>query len=191
VCSSDLAGDKLSAPENDILIIGHSLEDAVRSVQNMKEHAVALVRELEKLREERRRLGGVFGAEGGPVRRIQNLEKHIAQIHSELKIVYRRVGELVIAESGGDRFSGVLQPEDSRVREIVERGKELVAEYGREIEKLKTAIAIDDEKAEIEKMELAIAEQRRRIAGAEDRIGDLNRQIDEAKAHIEELSTLL
>jgi chromosome segregation ATPase len=185
------AGDKLSAGENDVLIIGHDLEDAVRSVQNMKENAVVLVRELEKLREERRRLGGVFGAEGGPARRIQNLEKHIAQIHSELKVVYRRVGELVIAESQGERFKGVLRPEDDEVLKIVERGKELVAEYEREIEKLKTAIAIDDEKAEIEKMEQAIVEQRRRITAAEDRIGELNRQIDEAKAHIEELSTLL
>ncbi|MDR3173538.1 MAG: hypothetical protein LBU19_04745 [Treponema sp.] len=185
------AGDKLSAAENDVLITGHSLEDAVRSVQNMKENAAAQVRELEKLREERRRLGSAFGTEGGPVRRIQNLEKHIAQIHLELKTVYRRVGELVIAESRGDRFSAVLRPEDNRVLEIVERGKELIAEYGREIEKLKTAIAIDDEKAEIEKMERAIVEQRQRIAVAENRIEELNRQIDEAKAHIEELSALL
>jgi flagellar biosynthesis chaperone FliJ len=185
------AGDRLSAPENAALIIGHSLEDAVRSVQDMKENAAAQVRELEKLREERRRLGSVFGADGGPVRRIQNLEKHIAQIHSELKTVYRKVGELVIAESRGDRFSGVLRPEDNRILEIVERGKELVAEYGREIEKLKTAIAIDDEKAEIEKMERAIVEQRQRIAAAENRIEELNRQIDEAKVHIEELSALL
>ncbi|MDR0642130.1 MAG: hypothetical protein LBG07_06705, partial [Treponema sp.] len=157
------AGDKLSAAENNVLIIGHDLEDAVRSVQDMKENAAVLVRELEKLRGERRRLGGILGAEGGPARRIQNLEKHIAQIHGELKAVYRRVGELVIAESQGERFSGVLRPEDNRVVEIVERGKELVAEYSREIEKLKSAIAIDDEKAEIEKMERAIAEQRQRI----------------------------
>ncbi|MDR2746594.1 MAG: hypothetical protein LBB77_04025 [Treponema sp.] len=185
------AGDKLSAVENDALIIGHVLEDPVRSVQGLKENAAVQIRKLEKLREERRRLGSVFGADGGPARRIQNLEKHIAHIHSQLTVVYHRVGELVIAESRGERFSGVLRQEDSRVLEIVERGKELVAEYSREIEKLKTAIAIDDEKAEIEKMERAIVEQKQRIALAEGRIGELNRQIDEAKVHIEELSALL
>jgi predicted RNase H-like nuclease (RuvC/YqgF family) len=197
------AGDRLSALDNEILIIGHSLEDAVRSVRDMKEQAAAQVRELDKLREERRRLGSAFSAEGGPVRRIQNLEKHIAQIQAELKLVYRRVGELAAAEcraeglvlspdgGGGERFRGVLRPEDNQVLEMVERGKEQAAEYSREIEKLKTAIAIDDEKAEIEKMERAIVEQRQRIAAAEGRIGELNRQIDEAGAHIEELSALL
>jgi predicted RNase H-like nuclease (RuvC/YqgF family) len=185
------AGDKLSAPENDVLTIGHNLEDPVRTIQTLKENAAALAGELEKTREERRRLGSVFGAEGGPARRIQNLERRIAQIHTELKAVYRRVGELVIAEGRGGRFSGILRPEDSRILDIVERGKELAAGYGREIEKLKTAIAIDDEKAEIEKMERAIVDQRQRIAAAESRIGELNRQIDEAKAHIEELSVLL
>jgi chromosome segregation ATPase len=193
------AGDRLSAMDNEVLIIGHSLEDMVRSVRDMKEKAAAQVRELDKLREERRRLGSVFSAEGGPVRRIQNLEKHIAQIHAELKVVYRRVGELVAVESPagsptgsrGERFSGILRPEDNQVLERVERGKGLVAEYSREIEKLKTAIAVDDEKVEIEKMERAIVEQRQRIAVAEGRIEELNRQIGEAKIHIEELSSLL
>jgi chromosome segregation ATPase len=193
------AGDRLSAMENEVLIIGHSLEDAVRSVRDMKEKATAGARELEKLREERRRLGSVFGAEGGPARRIQNLERRITQIHSELKLVYRRVGELVAAESRAagpagspeGRFGEVLKPEDDRVLEIIGRNKELAAGYSREIEKLKTAIAIDDEKAEIEKMERAIVDQKQRIAAAEGRIGELNRQIDEARAHIEELSALL
>jgi flagellar biosynthesis chaperone FliJ len=201
------AGDRLCAVENELLIIGHSLEDAVRAVRDMKEKAAAQARELERQREERRQLGSVFGAEGGPARRIQNLERHIAQIQGELRLVYRRVGELVAAgsragsraEGGAEsqpgnregRFGGVLRPEDDRVLEIVERGKELVAGYGREIEKLKTSIAIDDEKAAIEKMERAVVEQKRRITAAEDRIGELNRQIGEARAHIEELSALL
>jgi chromosome segregation ATPase len=189
------AGDRLIAAENEILIIGHGLEDAVRSVRDMKEKAAALARDLERLREERRRLGSASGVEGGPARRIQNLEKHIAELQGELKLVYRRVGELAAAESPagsrGERFGGVLRPEDDRVLEMAGRDKELVAGYSREIEKLKTAIAIDDEKAEIEKMDRAIVEQKRRITAAEDRIGELNRQIDEAKAHIEELSALL
>jgi chromosome segregation ATPase len=197
------AGDRLSALDSELLIIGHSLEDAVRSVRDMKEQAAAQVRELDKLREERRRLGSVFSAEGGPVRRIQNLEKHIVRVQAELRLVYRRVGELAAAEcraeglvlspdgSGGERFRGVLRPEDNQVLEMIERGKEQTAEYSREIEKLKTAIAIDDEKAEIEKMERAIVEQRQRIAAAEGRIEELNRQINEVRVHIEELSALL
>jgi predicted RNase H-like nuclease (RuvC/YqgF family) len=186
-----MAGEKFAAAGNEVQVMGHDLEGAAHTVRDMKENALVQTRELEKLREERRRLGSMFGAEGGPVRRIQNLEKHIAHIRSEIKAVYRRVGELVAAEGRGERFNRVLMPEDDRILDMANRSKELIAEYSREIEKLKTAISIDDEKAEIEKMERAIVEQKQRIAVAEGRIDELNRQIEEAGSHIEELSALL
>jgi chromosome segregation ATPase len=185
------AGEKLVHPANDSLISGHELEDGIRAVRDMKDSREALNREIDRLKNEHRSLGNSFGAYGGPVRRIQNLEKHIAQIRSELKLVYRQVGELASDETQGERFGAVLRPEDQRVLEMVGRSKASIAEYGREIEKLKTSIAIDEEKAEIEKMKRAITEQQQRIAAAEDRIGELNRQIDDAHVHIEELSKLL
>jgi chromosome segregation ATPase len=185
------AGERLAGAEDQTLAAGRDLEDAVRSIRDLKENAAERTGELEKLREDRRRLGSSFGAEGGPLRRIQNLEKHIARIRADLKVVYRRVGELAAAEGRGERFSQVLMPEDSRVLEMAGRNKELIAEYSREIEKLKTAITIDNEKAEIEKMERAITDQKQRIAAAEGRVEELNRQIGEARDRIEELSALL
>jgi chromosome segregation ATPase len=185
------AGEKLAHPVNSSLVSGHVLEDEVRAVRDLKEGRDALNREIDGLKNERRLLGNTFGADGGPVRRIQNLEKHIAQIRSELKLVYRRVGELAADETQEERFSAVLRPEDQRVLEMVGRSKASIAEYGREIEKLKTSIAIDEEKAEIEKMKRAITEQEQRIAVAGERIGELNRQISGAQAHIEDLTKLL
>jgi chromosome segregation ATPase len=185
------AGERLAGPENESLITGHDLEGAVRTFRDMRESSLAQGRELERLREERRRLGTVFGAEGGPVRRIQNLEKHIAYIRSELKLVYCRLGEQAADESQGPRFAAVLAPEDQRVLEIAREGKETIAGYDREIEKLKTAIAIDEEKAEIEKMKRAIEEQRQKIATAEGRIEELRARIDDAESRIGELSKLL
>jgi chromosome segregation ATPase len=185
------AGEKLTSAEDQISAAGHELEDAVRSIRDLKDSAAARTLELERLREERRRLGSAFGAEGGPVRRIQNLEKHIVRIRTDLKVVYRRVGESAAAEGREERFGGVLRPEDSRALEMMDRSKELIAGYNREIEKLKTAIAIDNEKAEIEKMERTVMEQKHRITAAEGRIGELNRQIGEARDRIEELTALL
>jgi chromosome segregation ATPase len=185
------AGEKLVHPANDSLILGHELEDGIRAVRDMKDSREALNREIDGLKEERRRLGNTFGADGGPMRRIQNLERHIAQIRLDLKLVYRRVGECAVDETQGERFSAVLRPEDQRVLEMVGRSRASIAEYDREIEKLKTSIAIDEEKTEIEKMARAITEQRQRIVAAEERIGDLNSQINDAEAHIEELSKLL
>ncbi|MDR0400767.1 MAG: hypothetical protein LBH51_07460 [Treponema sp.] len=185
------AGERLVSPENEALVAGHAIEDAVRAVRDMKEQALAQGQELDQLREERRRLGGVLGAEGGPVRRVQNLEKHMAYVRSELKLVYRRLGEQATDESQGSRFAGVLMPEDQRILELAGQYKETIAGYEREIEKLRTAIAIDGEKAEIEKMKRTIEDQRRKIGAAEERIGGLEAQIRSAEARIEELSKLL
>jgi uncharacterized coiled-coil DUF342 family protein len=185
------AGEKLSEPEYEALVSGHDLEDAVRALRDMKESAAARSRVLKELREERHRLGSVFGTEGGPVKRIQNLEKHIAFIRSELKQVYRRLGEQAADRGRAEQFQELLRPEDQRVIEVGGRNRETIAEYDREIEKLKTAIAIDEKKAEIEKMKRAVVEQRLRISHAEERIGEINAQIEEAEARIEELSKLL
>jgi uncharacterized coiled-coil DUF342 family protein len=185
------AGEKIAHPANTAQIVGHDLEDDIRAIQDMRQSAEVLHREIDGLREERRRLGNAFGAEGGPVRRIQNLEKHISYIRSELKVVYRQVGEQVTGEAQREQFSAVFRPEDQRVLEMVQRSKDSIAEYVQEIEKLKTSVAIDEEKAEIEKMKQAIVEQQQRIAAAEERIAELNRQIDGAFAHIDELSKLL
>jgi chromosome segregation ATPase len=185
------AGERLAGPENESFIAGSAIEDAVRAVRDMKKQALAQGQELERLREERRRLGTVFGAEGGPVRRVQNLEKHIAHIRLELKLVYRRAGGEALSESRDSRFAGVLGPEDQRVVEMAGQNKAAIAGYDREIEKLKTAIAIDGEKAGIEKMKRSIEEQRQKIGAAEGRIGDLETQIREAEARIEELSKLV
>jgi chromosome segregation ATPase len=185
------AGEKLAGPEYESLVAGYGLEESARAARGMKETAFAQVQELDRLREERRRLGTAFGAEGGPVRRIQNLEKHIAYIRSELKLVYRRLGEDAADESQGARFAAALVPEDRQVLDIARRSKEIIAEYDRKIEKLKTAIAIDEERAEIEKIQRAIADQQQKISAAEGRIGELKTQIGEAEARIEELSRLL
>ncbi|MDR2136485.1 MAG: hypothetical protein LBO76_07705 [Treponema sp.] len=183
------AGDKLAAPESESLVSGHELEDAVRALRDMKEAAAARSRELAGLREECRRLKGGFNPEGGPRRRIQHLEKRIALIRSELKTVYRRLGEQAV--SGGEPFDRIFQPEDQRVVETARQGLETIAGYDRDIEKLKTSIAIDEKKAEIERMKRAVAEQERRIADAEERIKDIKTQIEETEARVEELSKLL
>ena len=155
----------------------------------MKADAAARNRELAGLREEQRRLTTGAGPEGGPARRIQNLERRIVLIRSKLRAVYGRLGAEVV--NGAERFDRLLRPEDQRVVETGRRSGETIAGYERSIEKLKTSIAIDEKKAEIERMKRAIEEQERRITGAEERIRTIKAQIEENEARIEELSKLL
>ncbi|MDR0669387.1 MAG: hypothetical protein LBF95_04825 [Treponema sp.] len=183
------AGEKLAAPEHESLAAGHEMEDAIRILRDTQADAAARNRELAGLREEQRRLKAGAGPDGGPFKRIQALERHIALIRSNIRAVYGRLGAEAV--SGAERFDRLLQPEDQRIVETGRRSGEAIAGYERSIEKLKTSIAIDEKKAEIEKMKRAVEEQERRIAGAEERITNLKAQIEETEARIEELSKLL
>ncbi|MDR2377085.1 MAG: hypothetical protein LBD96_11690 [Treponema sp.] len=185
------AGEKLAAPEHESLVSGHDLEDAVRILRDMKAEIVARNRDLAALREEQHRLKAGPGPEGGPFRRIQKLEKHIAFIRSELKAVYRRLGAEAVAGGQEGQFDRFFQPEDQRIIEMGRQSGEAIAGYDRSIEKLKTSIAIDEKKAEIERMKRAVVEQEQRIAGAEERIRNIKAQIEETEARIKELSKLL
>ncbi|MDR0731743.1 MAG: hypothetical protein LBF63_08750 [Treponema sp.] len=185
------AGEKLAAPEYESLVSGYEMEDAVSVLRNMKAEITTRNRDLTALREEQRRLKGGLGTEGGPARRIQNLEKHIAFIRSELKAVYRRLGAELVNGGQEGQFDRLLQPEDQRVIETGRRSGETIAGYEQSIGKLKTSIEIDEKKAENERMKRVIAEQEQRIAAAEERIRNKKAQIEENEARIEELSKLL
>jgi uncharacterized coiled-coil DUF342 family protein len=147
--------------------------------------------ELEELREERRKLGGVFGSEGGPAKQIQGLERHINHIREELKDVYRRFGEQAAAAENKKRFAFLVYEDDKKVLDKIKCIRKTVGDYDREIEKLKASLEADAERAEIEKLKKAIAEQRARIAAAEETIVELEGRVQGAEKHIGELEKLL
>ena len=147
--------------------------------------------ELSGLKGERRNMGDFFNIEGSPSRRIQGLEKHIVHTRGEFPAVYLRFGSLAAASDGKEALSSFMREEDSVVLEKAEGFKNQIAEKELEIGKIRAAISIDNEKAEIEKIKKAIVNQKQKIAAANDAISDFENQIGESEKHIEELKAFI
>ncbi|MDR0997456.1 MAG: hypothetical protein LBL70_00175 [Treponema sp.] len=184
-------GARLLRGENSGLVSGHEIAGLAEEAGDLEKKTETLKRELVRLRSERGKLSGAFAAEGGAVRRIQGLERHIAHVKGELKTVYRCFGEKAADPAGADAFSCLLNPDDKPTLEKLELARKTIGEYDREMEKLKTAIAIDDEKAGIEKMRKSIRDHQDRIRAGEESIADLEGRIAGAEKHITELERLL
>jgi predicted nucleic acid-binding Zn-ribbon protein len=184
-------GARLLRDENGELVSGHEIAGLAEEARGLEKKAGTLKEELDRLRSERRKLNSAFAAEGGAVRRLQGLERHIAHVKGELRIVYRRFGEEAADPARDADFARLLNGDDRGVLEKSELARKTIGEYDREIEKLKTAITIDDEKAGIEKMRKSIRDHRDRIKAAEGAIADLEGRIAGAEKRIAELERLL
>ena len=182
-------GEEFSVGQMGILDI-NTVETAKKALEQ-KELSSSLTEELSELKGERRRIAGLFGSEGTPLRRIQGLEKFILQTKKEIPLVYLKFGSLAAAEGGKEKFSSFLQEGDFEVLQEAEKIALEIAEKELDIKKVKAAIEIDREQAEIERMEKAISSQRRKITAAEEAITGLEKQIAETGNHVEELKVFI
>ena len=164
---------------------------AVQSAAGIKERTDWLGADLAALRAERRKLADSFGAEGSPSRRIQGLQKRITFIKESFPELYLRLGSLAAKTEGKAALTSVLNEEDEAVLEKAALHQTLIDESELKIKKLRAAISIDSEKAEIEKIRKAIANQRQKIAAAYEEIGELEKQISDAEHNIDELQAFL
>ncbi|MCL2381157.1 MAG: hypothetical protein FWC64_06125 [Treponema sp.] len=165
--------------------------EAARNAEEIKERLAQVSDEISVLRGERRALADAFGAEGSPSRRIQGLQKRIAAIREGFPGIYLSLGSLAAKSEGKIALAAVLSEEDKEVLERAAFHQSMIDEAGLKIEKLKAAISIESEKAEIEKIKKAITHQRHKIADANREISGLERQIEEAQGNIEELQAFL
>jgi predicted nucleic acid-binding Zn-ribbon protein len=184
-------GARLLRGENAGLVSGHEIAGLAEEAEELEKKAETLKTELVRLRSERGKLSSTFAVEGGALKRIQSLERHIAYVKGELKTVYRRFGEEAADPAGVAGFAHLFNDDDKPALEKSELARKTIGEYDREIEKLKAAIAIDDEKAGIEKMRRSIQDHQDRIKAGEEAIADLEARIAGAEKHITELERLL
>ena len=147
--------------------------------------------ELSLLRAERKKFFDSFGSESTPAKRIQGIEKQIARVKGEFAEVYLRLGYLAAEGGGREELSSFMREEDNSILEKAELLAGHIAEKDLGIKKIRTAMTIDDEQAEIEKMKKAILHQRQKIAAAEIVISGYENQIAESERHIEELRTFI
>jgi chromosome segregation ATPase len=170
---------------------GGEISKLLDDIDDGRKFASDTAADLALLREERRRIGDAFGAEGGPVKRVQGLEKHISHIREELRKVYLNFGIQAADPSLGEQFAGSLTEDNRLLLEKIEKGRETLGAYEARIEKLKASLAIDEEKAEIERMNRTIEDHKQRIAAGEKSIADLEGRIETANRHIGELSLIV
>jgi uncharacterized coiled-coil DUF342 family protein len=163
----------------------------LREIEGQRKFSSELSADLVLLRGERRKIGEAFGTEGSPVKQIQGQEKHIRHVQEELRALYLAFGEQAADPGRGKNFAALRRPEDAPILERVGEIRGIIGDLEGRIEKLKASLAVDDEKAEIEKLRKAIGEHRERIAAGEKAIAELEGRIGESSRHIEELSRFL
>ncbi|MDR3276010.1 MAG: hypothetical protein LBT11_02170 [Treponema sp.] len=182
--------------------LGPAVRGLLDEIEVLRKLVAELRTDLALLREERRRLHDGYSPEGGPQKKIAALERSIVQSREALRQVcldYGRLAEVAWSDGGDSTVdapcdSSVGAEPNSQDRDLLDRvteGRKTIAGFNERIEKLKAAIAIDEERERIKKLERAIAEQRGRIAAAETAIGEFSRDIGEAQKNIGELSKLL
>jgi chromosome segregation ATPase len=181
------AGERFSRPEEAALFAGGEPAALIAGAAALKDRAEKLAEQAAALKAERRKTADALGADGGAAKRKDALEKRIAALREELRVLYRRVGEA--AEKGAGKKSGasLLFPEDRPVLDRVGAKRKTLRDYEKRIRKIRVSMAIDGEKAEIEKLNKSIEGQRARIAAAEQTIAELSGRIAEAEDHIKKL----
>ena len=187
-------GSEGSFPENGVLdALCNEIDERRLELQD-------ITQSLAGLRDEKRRISDGFSSEGGPVRYIQTLKNQIGQVQNELRVLYRRVGaEAAMVDVGGaettaergELIRSFVRPEDRENLDSATRMSQTIRDCDEVMEKLKASLAIDDEKAKIEKYRRMINEKRDKIARAERNIMEFEGAIRDSEASIEKLRHLL
>jgi hypothetical protein len=180
------AVDEASIPE--------AIKELCAEIERRRATANALLQDLTELKEERRTISGSFNAEGGPLKQIQSLKKHIANVRDELKALYRRIGgEAALIESAERRkiIDSLITREDKDDLEAAARTNQLIRDNEKAIEKLKASLAIDEEKEIIEKYRKMIQDKKEKITQAENSIMEFEESIRVSEANIEKLKNFL
>jgi uncharacterized coiled-coil DUF342 family protein len=176
-------GEKFVVSQDRTGLHDQEIQKFLNKIDEVRRILVSLTGELDALKAERRKIDDFFIAEGNPVRKTHGLERHIAHVQEQLKLLYQNYGTK--AEMG--TLSIPLTENDIQALEKIKNLRENNDEYDKSIEKLKASLAIDALREEIERMEKGIISHRQRIAASEESIADFEKRIGETNRHIQEL----
>lgn len=158
-------------------------------IGQIQEQIRTLEGEIAGLREEQRRISAALNVQGGPSRRIGVLEKQIDRVKKEIRALFEKCGEAAAADQAGE-FAPLLEGEDRTLLQKIGDSREALGDLEDRIEKLKAALAIDEERGAIARMEKSLQRHRFRISEGEAAIADLEERIRKAEQHIEELQKI-
>lgn len=166
-----------------------AIEDIRGDIERRRAEALVLQQDLTDLREERREISGSH-SEGGPIKQIQTLKNHIARARDELKALYRRIGAEAASLNGANsKISSIVIPEDAHDLDNAARISRSIHDDEAMIEKLQASLAIDEEKAKIEKYRKMIQDKKDKIAQAEKGIMEYEEHIRVSEATIQKLQS--
>jgi predicted nucleic acid-binding Zn-ribbon protein len=185
------AGEKFVQDAPKEAIDNVSVMDLLGEINGFRETQAAAQAEIALLKEERRRITASFAPDGGVSRKIPALERRIAETREKLRLLFFHYGTLVFESPEQPEYAAVLEDSGRQLLDRISALKNAAAENERNAEKLRASLAIDEEKAKIDKMEHSIAFHRRRITESEENIRDLDGRILEANKRIKELSAVL
>jgi chromosome segregation ATPase len=168
----------------DTAALSTEIENACAGLKDLSE-------ELKKLQDEKRLITADFDVQGNPLKQIQSLKNHIGHAREELGILYRRFGGQAVSADAPEFINALIVPEDREVLDNAARLSRAIQDNETAIGKLRTALAIDEEKAKIEKCRNSIEDKKKRIADAQKAIADLQGSITDCEKQIEELQKLL
>jgi predicted nucleic acid-binding Zn-ribbon protein len=181
------AGEQFFTAETEIETGEADVRELAEKIKARRQAVRAMAEETGRLKEERRELGEDFSGEGSPNRRIFVLTRQISGAKDSLAAVCRCFGAYALDPARKNYFASVLTGENKAAGGKISLLRASVLETDAHIEKIRTAIAIDSERAEIEKMKRSIDGLRRRIAEAEREISVLENGIAGAEKRIDEM----
>jgi chromosome segregation ATPase len=175
------------------------IETLCAEIEEKRAHSNSLCADIAALKEERRNINNSFSADGGPVKHINTIKSHIANVQNDLKALYRRMGAECASidlarDAPAERRQALdpfILPQDAEVLENASRVDKTIHDCEEEIKKLEASLAIDDEKAKIDKFRKMIQEKRDKIARAELEISEFEEGIRDSEAFIQKLQDLL
>ena len=169
-----------------------------REIENMRDISRTAMDEISILKDEKRMISAGFGIDGNPQKQIQNLKNHIGHVREELRGLYRNFGAqasgIMDAEIVPERkyfIDTIVTAEDGEVIGRAVRLNQSISDYEKAIGKLKASLAIDEEKAKIEKYQKTIEEKKNRITELEKAITDIEEGVRDSENSIQELQKQL
>jgi len=166
--------------------------DAIRSVSKI------VMNEISSLKDEKRIISASFGIEGNPQKQIQSIRNHITHVNESLAALYRTFGAqasgIMDEEIDPNRkyyIDTIVTAEDGEIIGRAVRLNQSLADNESAIGKLRAALAIDEEKAKIEKYRKTIDDKKSKIADLERNIKDLEESVRDSEGYIQELQKQL
>ena len=167
-------------------------------IDKIRDVSRAAMDDLSLLKDEKRMISAGFGIDGNPQKQIQSLKNHIEQIREDLRVLYRNFGAhaagIMDAEILPERkyfIDTIVTAEDGEIIGRAVRLNQSVIDYDSAIGKLKASLAIDEEKAKIEKYRRSIEEKRNRISEFEKTIAEIENSVHDSEVFIQELQKKL